>query len=50
LYRVEGATYIYRPIDGFAKIEFVEVFYVEGATYIYRPIDGFVKVEFLKMF
>jgi hypothetical protein len=35
MFWVKGATYIYWPIDGFAKVEFVRMFYVEGATYIY---------------
>jgi len=48
--RVEGATYIYQQIDGFARDVFVSMFRVEGATYIYWPIEGFVKVKFVKVF
>jgi hypothetical protein len=44
---VEGATYIYLPIEGFAKVEVVMMLYVEGVTYIYWPINGSAKVEFV---
>jgi hypothetical protein len=47
MFSIEGATYIYRPIDGFAKLGFVGVFKVGEATYIYRQIDSFAKVVFL---
>jgi hypothetical protein len=47
---VEGATYIYWPIDSSAKVRFVEMLLVEGATYIYQPIDGFARVEFVMVF
>jgi len=47
VYSVEGATYIYRPIDNFAKLGIVTVFSIEGATYIYRPIDNFAKLVFV---
>jgi hypothetical protein len=47
VFSVEGTTYIYRPIDGFAKLAFVTMLSVEGTTYIYRPIDGFTRVEFV---
>ncbi len=47
---MEGATYIYRPIDDFARIGFVMVFSVGGTTYIYRPIDSFAKVEVVNVF
>jgi hypothetical protein len=40
----------YWPIDGFAKVEIVEVLQVEATTYIYWPIDGFAKVEFFRVF
>jgi hypothetical protein len=50
MFWVEGATYIYWPIDNFARVEFVGVLWVEGATYIYRPIDDFARVEFVKVF
>jgi len=32
---IEGGTHIYRPIDDFARVEFV----IEGTTYIYQVID-----------
>jgi hypothetical protein len=47
VFSIEGTTYIYRLIDGFAKVAFVWVFSIERTTYIYRPIDGFAKVEFV---
>jgi len=45
VFKVEGVTYIYRPIDEFARVEFVLLFSIEGATYIYQPINGFKKVK-----
>jgi hypothetical protein len=47
VFSVEGATYIYRPIDGFARVGFVKVFSIEGATYIYWPIDDFEILKFV---
>jgi hypothetical protein len=35
MFYVERATYLYQPIDEFAKVEFVKMFYIERATYIY---------------
>jgi len=47
---VEGATYFYRPIDGFARARFLKMLSVAGAIYIYRLIDDFAKIEFAMVF
>jgi hypothetical protein len=41
---------MYQPINSFAKVGFVMVFFVEGVTYISQPTDSFVRVEFIKVF
>jgi hypothetical protein len=50
VFSIEGATYIYLPIDNFAKLGFVRLFYVEGTTYIYWPLDDFAKLGFVILF
>jgi len=41
---------MYRPIDGFARVEFVGVLRIERTTYIYRPMDGFAPIVFVLIF
>ncbi len=50
VFKVKGATYIYRPIDDFARVVFVLVFWVEGTTYVYQSTDGFKKVTYVWVF
>jgi len=50
MFSIEGATYIYGPIDGFAKVGFVTMVSIEGATYIYGAIDNFARVGFVVVF